>query len=487
MGNKKVLLITPPYHCGVVEVAGTWIPLTLCYLAGAVRKAGYQVEIYDAMSLHVGFDEIREKCRQLQPDFVGVTAITATTPDAILTAKTAKEARQDTVTILGGVHPTFMDREVLETSNGAVDWVLRGEAELTLPKLLDEICCDGDPFAVPGTTTVVDGEVKRGLPWTRPDDLDALEPAFDLLDWSIYTYFVEPGSRLGAVSTSRGCNQACTFCSQQKFTAQTWRCRDPIECAKEVAMLHDTYGVDIFLITDELPTVEQDRWLTFLEEKQRLAPDVKLLMETRASDIVRDKDFLTEYKKAGIVHIYVGAEAVDQETLNLINKDLSVDDSPHSLKLIRDHGMITETSFVLGLPDETPESIAHTLKMSIEFNPDFAHYLAIAPWPYADMYPDLEPHIEEWDYRHYNLVDPVVKPKNMTRTQVDKAIVDCYRKFYHAKMTEITQRESDPYRKDYILKAMKLIMHSSFITSKMGVLGLVPKAMEAMMKGLNKG
>ena len=48
MSQKKVMLITPPYHCGVVEVAGTWMPLTLCYLAAHARNAGFDVRIYDA-------------------------------------------------------------------------------------------------------------------------------------------------------------------------------------------------------------------------------------------------------------------------------------------------------------------------------------------------------------------------------------------------------------------------------------------------------
>ena len=48
------------------------------------------------------------------------------------------------------------------------------------------------------------------------EDLEAYPAAFDIVDWSIYRYFVIPHGRLGAVSTSRGCNYTCTFCSQQR-------------------------------------------------------------------------------------------------------------------------------------------------------------------------------------------------------------------------------------------------------------------------------
>lgn len=484
--KARLLLITPPYHCGVVEVAGTWTPLTLCYLAGTAREAGYEVRIYDAMSLKVGFAEIEVACRDFQPDFVGVTTITATTPDAILTAAAAKRAVPHVKTILGGVHATFMDKEILEENQGTVDYIIRGEGEISLPLLLDALVGDDDPLSVPGISTCRDGVIARGKHPRRPMDLDAFEPAHDLIDWPKYRYYVMPGSRLGSVSTSRGCNQGCTFCSQQKFTNRTWRSRDPVKCAEEVALLHDTYGVDVVLITDELPTHDRARWETFLDAKIRLAPDVKLLMETRASDIVRDEDILPIYNKAGIIHIYIGAEAVDQATLDMIKKDLSVDDGALSLKLVRDHGMITETSFVLGFPDETQDSIAHTLRLAKEFNPDFAHFLAIAPWPYADIYKDLSPYIEEYDYRHYNLVDPVVKPKAMSRAAVDRAIVDCYRQFYMGKIPEIMKMKGQ-WQKEYLIKSMMLIMRSSFIVSKMGKLGALPKAVEKMMRSLGVG
>ena len=45
---KKILFVTTPYHANVVEAAGRWVPLYYVYLAGAARRAGFDIEIYDA-------------------------------------------------------------------------------------------------------------------------------------------------------------------------------------------------------------------------------------------------------------------------------------------------------------------------------------------------------------------------------------------------------------------------------------------------------
>jgi anaerobic magnesium-protoporphyrin IX monomethyl ester cyclase len=56
--KPRVLLVTSPYHSGVVEAAGTWMPLAMVYIAGAARAAGAEVEIYDAMSMFVSHEDI---------------------------------------------------------------------------------------------------------------------------------------------------------------------------------------------------------------------------------------------------------------------------------------------------------------------------------------------------------------------------------------------------------------------------------------------
>ncbi|GAB4483773.1 MAG: hypothetical protein OHK006_05940 [Thermodesulfovibrionales bacterium] len=479
--SKKILFVTPPYHCGVVEVAGRWVPATLAYLAGAVREAGFAPVIHDAMTKQQGFREIEQRIREERPAYVAVSAITSTAPDALEVLKTAKHVDAGIITIIGGVHPTFLPNEIL--LYGHVDYVVRGEGEETLTDLLLTLNADMNPSDVRGIAFRQGHRVvltpERGF----IRDLDALRPAWDLLEWKDYRYFVMPGSRLGSISTSRGCSHACAFCSQQKFWKQSWRGRKPERVVQEIELLHGDFGVDVFLIPDEYPTLERARWEAILDLLIEKNLGISLLMETRAEDIVRDRDILHKYRQAGIVHIYIGIEATDQETLDRIKKDVSTDIGREAIRLIREHGMISETSFILGFPHETKQSIARTLELSKAYNPDFAHYLALAPWPYAEMYRDLQPSIVSCDYRHYNLIDPVIKPAAMEIRDLDRAIIDCYQSFYMGKMAEIVSLR-DGFRKDYLLRSMKLMMASSFIREKLGKLGVIPPQVKTLLRSV---
>ncbi|MEN8154045.1 MAG: cobalamin-dependent protein [Acidobacteriota bacterium] len=483
--KKKIMLITPPYHCGVVESAGRWPNLGFLYIGGELEKAGYEVDFYDAMSKFHDYDQIRERLKSSKPDFVGVTAITATINDALGVLRIAKEEDPDVVTIIGGVHPTFMYEEILSTSERIVDYCVIGEGELTTPELLNAHLKGEDMSQVKGLA-YLDGDnlVKTA---DRPfiSDLDSLSPAWHLADWSDYPLYFIDDSKVAILSSSRGCIHECSFCSQHKFWQGSYRERDPEKFVKEIEFLFTTYGINVFFIADEYPTRSRERWEKTLDILIEKDLGVHLLLETCARDIIRDENIIQKYRKAGVLFIYIGVEATSDNKLAEFKKDTKFADSKHALKIIRDAGMIVESSLILGAPDETPETIKETLSLAKEYNADFMHFLLLAPWPYADLYKDLKPFIEVWDYSKYNLVEPVIKPENMDRDELMKEVLNCYKKYYMNKLPEWISMKGNDLKRSCLIKGMKAIMDNSFLKDHMTGLGGMPKSVLKMMEKLS--
>jgi len=432
------------------------------------------------MTKQVSYPEIEQKIRDFDPDFVAVSVFTCSSPDGIKVIELAKKINPNIKTILGGVHATFMYEEMFQLTS-ALDYIVRREGEETIVELLDAVTGNGDLDSVKGIVFRDKGALTVTEERPLMQNLDGQPMAWDLLDWDDYHYYVIPNSRLGAVDTSRGCDKDCTFCSQQKLWLKKWRARSPEDIVREMLELRDKYGVNVVLFTDDYPTPDRERWEKLLDLLIEKNVGQYILMETRAKDIIRDEDILDKYRKAGIIHIYVGTEATQQESLDYIKKDLSTEESKKALALCRKHGIITETSMILGFPDETEDSIAKTLELAMDFNPDMAHFLAIAPWPYSDIYEDLKPYIAVYDYTKYNLIDPVIKPKNMTLEELDRAIVDCYRAFYMNRYAEMTLQERDEFKKHYMMTAMKLMMSNSFIKKKIGAIGEMPEEVKRII------
>ncbi len=459
----KVLLVTPPYHCGMLEAAGSWLPLGPLYIAGELKKKGHEVVLYDAMTLFHGFEDVARVVEDYRPDVVGVGAITATVKAAIEVCAVVKEVLPKAVTVLGGVHPTFMAEEVL--GSGVVDFVIRGEAELTFAELLECLTTASRPEKVKGIAYLEEGRVVETGFREFVRDLDSLTPAWDIVDWSLYTYHAKPGSRLAVVSSSRGCIGGCVFCSQRLFWKGSWRARSAEGFVSELEFLRKEYGVDVVMISDEYPTKDRVRWERILDLLIERDLGIEILMETRVNDIVRDEDILEKYRLAGVTHIYVGVEAPDQKRLDELNKDIKVEESKRAIELINGVDIVSETSFVVGTPEETEESLFATLELAKFYSPDMAFFLPLTPWPYTSLFERFEEFIETRDWSKYNLIEPVIRPINMDRAELKRLMMIATAEFFKHRLKNLSSLT--PFKRDFLLRVVRLILERSYLSEEM--------------------
>ena len=181
---------------------------SLMYLSAALKRAGHQVLLAD-LRLLSGWEDYQRLLVEERPEFVCVTAHTAEEEAALECCRRARRVVPGCTTVAGGIHfSMFPD---LGESDGLVDFVIRGEGEISLPRLVRD----------PGSFSRVS--------WGEPPDLDALP--FE--DRELYPDYAE---RIGFsiwdlptplvdMLTGRGCPWTCRFCcgpgEQNLFTAPT--------------------------------------------------------------------------------------------------------------------------------------------------------------------------------------------------------------------------------------------------------------------------
>jgi anaerobic magnesium-protoporphyrin IX monomethyl ester cyclase len=460
----RVLLIHPNYHSGGAEIAGNWPPAWVAYLTGYLKADGYtDVVFVDAMTHHLTDDQVRSRIQEIKPDIVGATAITPAIYKAQRLLQVAKEVNPEIVTVLGGIHGTFMFSQVLQEAPW-IDAIVRGEGEqvfLNLVHAVEDGSFKKDRQCVKGIAFRADDGKIVATPAEPPiADLDRITPDWGILEWDKYKY-VPLNVRVAIPNFARGCPFTCSFCSQWKFW-RDYRIRDPIKVVDEIETLVRDHKVGFFILADEEPTIHRKKFIQFCEELVKRDLPVKWGINTRVTDILRDESLLPLYRKAGLVHVSLGTEAAAQLKLDRFNKETTIAQNKKAIKLLRDAGIVTEAQFIVGLENETAETLEETYRMARDWNPDMANWAMYTPWPFSDLFQELGDKVEVFDFEKYNFVTPIMKPDAMDRAELLDRVMNNYRRFFMNKTFFQYPWTRDPFRRRYLMGCLKAFLKSGF-------------------------
>jgi anaerobic magnesium-protoporphyrin IX monomethyl ester cyclase len=457
----RILFVHPNYHSGGAEIAGTWPPAWVAYLTGALRRAGYDdIHFIDAMTDHVTGDDLRRRIAELRPDVVGTTAITPAIYAAEEVLKIASEVVPDAVRILGGIHATFMFKQVFSEAPW-VDVVVRGEGEEILVALMNAIK-EGrwpeDRRTIKGLAFRDGQEIISNEAAPTIKDLDGIDADWSILQWEKYLY-TPLGVRVAIPNLARGCPFTCSFCSQWKFW-RDYRVRDPKKVVDEIERLVNDHQVGFFILADEEPTIHRKKFIEFCEEliARGLNERVKWGINTRVTDILRDEKILPLYRKAGLVHVSLGTEAAAQLKLDRFNKETKVADNKRAIQLLREADIFTEAQFIVGLDNETPETLEETYRMAWDWQPDLANWAMYTPWPFTPLFEEMGEKVEIFDFAKYNFVTPIMKPETMTRGELLDGVMRNYRRFYMQKALFHYPWRGTGFRRKYLLGCLKAFL-----------------------------
>jgi radical SAM superfamily enzyme YgiQ (UPF0313 family) len=438
----RILLINAPdKHSIQVEVPGAvsrevgrMMPMGLLSVYTYLKEHGIGgVSILDA-ALPGGEEKIGHYVEKTDPDIVAISAYTHNLYDVTLAVREIKRLKPDVRIVIGGPHVNAFPREAAMLE--MVDFAIQGDGEhafLSLVRALDK----GDPAlnsaGIPGVWhRGADNEV-RGVNCEPIRDLDTL-PFVDrnALDMNEYYYSLDGGGTSAAIYTTKGCPYKCRFCSTPR---ESVRRRSVENILEEIRVLERT-GIGKFFILDDMFHLNRDRTESFA--KGLIDGGHRISWSFRARLNKLDPQLLVLLKRSGCRRIQVGIETGTDEGLEILGKDLTVDQIRRNVRMIRKAGIEVAGYFMLGCPHERTEAdVRHTINFAIELNLDYALFGIFTPFLGTPLYEEArESGIIKGDPWLDFIINPIpdfqppVWDEFLSREQLIKLTAEAYRKFY---------------------------------------------------------
>ncbi|MDO8125628.1 MAG: radical SAM protein [Candidatus Brocadiales bacterium] len=375
--------------------------LSFTSLGAVLRGKGFNVAVLDMGIEDEPYKKLDKTLDELKPRVVGFTS---TTPlyfevkeiSGIVRKKLGPNVR----IVYGGPHPTALPEDSLKETD--VNIIVCSEGENTLLEIME-----GKPLAdINGIYYKKNGNIHSTPPRSLIRDLDALPfPALNLYDIKRYKCpkFLSKGSPTVNMETSRGCPSACTFCSKN-IAGRLFRKKSPDRVLDEIKYMLKMGAGEIRIIDDQFAT-DINRAKIICEKiiQAGLKFPWNLGNGVRVDRV--DEEFLTLAKRAGCYQVGIGFESGDQASLDGINKGIKIEEGIRCMELIRKVGLESVGFFMLGLPDDTEESLKKTVDFALRLMPDYAKVTITIPFPGTAMFEDYERRglIKSRDWTQYNL------------------------------------------------------------------------------------
>lgn len=371
----KILLINP--SSSAPEAKREYI-LGIPYLMSALKAAGYE-DMHALNFFNLPWPDTErltvKALEDYRPDVVMISSFTINRTAAFKSARLAKELDPSTKVIMGGMHPNFLFRQILETF--PVDAVCIGEGEETVVELVRAIEANGPFGGIRGVAYKKDGAVVLNPKRDFVKDLDSIHfPAH-------YIYAEDIRRKKTAhIITSRGCPYGCQFCATTEFWGRSWRARSAKNVVDEIETLVRDYGINFISFQDDEFTLQKKRTIELCKEMAARGVNINWSCSTRVNTI--DREQLEWMKRAGCVHIAMGIESGSPKILKTIGKKITVEQIEKGFELLEEFKMSRGSYLMVGNPGEDWGSVKDTIALIKRLKLD------VLPPSIAEIYPGTQ-------------------------------------------------------------------------------------------------
>jgi radical SAM superfamily enzyme YgiQ (UPF0313 family) len=440
--NMKLLIIIPPVSLderyGTLKDAGTlYPPLGLAYIAAVGEKEGWQVKVVDSEACSYTYEDIAKIIKSFEPNLIGMQTYCTNINQCKKVARLAKTLDKNIKVILGGAQVTLFPKEYISKD---IEFICVGEGERTMSLLLKKL----KKLSKNPQQSEEFSEI-RGLVWKKKqkiivnkkqeliENLDQLPlPARHLFPMDAYRSSAQlRGKKTLNIMTSRGCPYRCAYCSGHINFGRSFRYFSKEHVIQEIkSMVHD-FGIDSIQFYDETFTVNKKRVFELCDLLIKSHILLPWTCFTRVNLV--DKNLLLKMKKAGCYQIFFGIESGNQRLLDIIKKDITLEQARNAVRLCNKIGIESFCSFMLNLPSESLEESRNTINFAIELDPDYAQFPITTPFPGTELYTIAKENgqfvTEDWS-KFMSWDQVVFVSKGRTVAEIKDTVKKAYRAFY---------------------------------------------------------
>lgn len=408
-----ITLIRPPTVVAKwAHTTPTCPPIGLAYVAAALRRAGHDIQIVDAVGETVtsflpttdarflthglAEDAIVERIAP-HADVIGISCMFSHEWPVIRRVIGAVRRRfAGAVLIAGGEHVTAMPEFTL-TDCPALDYCVLGEGEETAVALLDALARGRSPASVPGVVFREAGGIRRNDARARMKAIDEIPPpAWDLFPLREYLdhelgFGVNRGRSMPVLAT-RGCPYRCTFCSNPSMWTTRWIARDPAVLLAEMKCAIEEYDVVNFDFYDLTAIVKREWIVAFC----RLILDSGLRFTWQLPSGTRSEAIDDEVARllhaSGCRNMSYAPESGSPAVLRRIKKKIDLRRMKRSMRAAVRSGINVKANIILGFPDETHREVRETMRFIVAMAVLGVHDVSISPfspYPGSELFEEL--------------------------------------------------------------------------------------------------
>ncbi|MDO8587099.1 MAG: radical SAM protein [Armatimonadota bacterium] len=418
----RILLLSMPDVASSFDRVMRIPNLAIVSLAANVRDA--EVSTLDLVlhSRNVG-QAVEDALRKIEPDLVGLSAMTFQYPTARKVAKLVRKTLPRAKIVLGGYHATLAYLEIAGDPDAAgIDFIIRGEGETPLNMLIAALGKGGDFAAIPGLSH----RSQEGFVHNPSGGLNSLDEV-DIPDRSSrlsggFHYFGKP---FDVVETSRGCPRNCRFCCIRGMYGGSYR-EYPIERVVEDIRRAGEAGARGIFFSDDNINLRPERFRELCRAivDRRLA-DMEFISQADVAGFLELPDLPSEMRRAGFSGVFLGIESVNRDTWRFLRKSNSWESTRKVVDALHAKGIAVAGGLIVGNPDDDADSVRASFRAPISLGLDHAIMWCLTPYPGTEVREDLmaEGLVANPDrYDRYNGFICNVSTRKLTNRQIVRLI-----------------------------------------------------------------